>query len=234
LWAAFVVAVVAALFAPSLEPPEKYASGAIRYLEEGPMPARYAFEVYDAMSGDFLFAIVKSACNPMEPDSAGIETGEFGEARLTRLGDGHRESAVFTSEEREELIQRWQEMDTGQCEVARGDPALTLRSVSAVSGSLPGLPDTVPRDEDGRFLLAANRLGPDRIEELALRVEGDPFEVRAWTGVGQRDGWCPSERGGGMWWFAGGFADDHSNDASDRYLMLCLSYRYAGASAAMP
>jgi hypothetical protein len=192
------------------------------------MPDAYAFEVYDAETGDFLFAIAKSTCNARTPEERYGLAGGY-------AGASFEAGTTFSLEERAKWREAWQEMDEGPCQAARVDPDSALRWVRSVAGHTPGLPDGVSvQREPPRLLIPAADAGANRTLEHAVRVEGGLFDVRVWSGVGQRDGFCPSQPDGGPWQIAHSLNDDRSNDFSDRYFMLCVSFRYVGELPASP
>ncbi len=231
-----VIAVVAALFVPWPAEPVKYASAAIRFQEVGPMPDVYAFEVYDAGTGDFLFAMANSVCRP---PTAEVRVDIPGRVSLLMGGTQAQanldQGPEFPAEDRAAWWDAWRELDEGMCQEVREDPDASLQYVRSFAGHVPGLPDgaTVQRERP-RLLVPVSDVGPDRIREHQVRVEGGGFDVRVWSGAGPRDGFCPTDPEGGRWQLARSLDDDRSVNGSDRYFMLCVSYRYVGELPASP
>ncbi len=126
-------------------------------------------------------------------------------------------------------------MDEGACQEARDDPDSRLAWVRLVVGHIPDLPDDAAFQwKKPSLLVLASETGPDRIGEHQVRLESGEFDVRVWSGVGQRDGFCPTDPDGGRSQIGCALLNDQSNDASDHYFVLCVSFRYVGELPTSP
>jgi len=207
-------------------PPGHAAHQGFGLFADGTPPASYAFAVFDADTGDFLYAISNRECPPWPPEPDAAETGE-GPVFLSsfRVFRTHWDAGPAVGEGIvADLEGQTAEMHAEYCQ-PDAPPHRRALGVHADAGHYPWLASAVPLWlGGGSALVPEHTLGPNGFREHAVTVVGDPVQVRLWTGVTQGPMSCRDVVG---WDTASVTGDFIVNDeGASRAMALCVIVRF--------